>query len=60
MVPRGKLEGLLRLSLVTCPVALFPATSETEKVSFNQINKNTGDRIKYAKGRTDLYRDEAA
>ena len=48
MVPRGKLEGLLRLSLVTCPVALFPATSETEKVSFNQINKNTGHRIKWA------------
>jgi DNA end-binding protein Ku len=39
----------LRLSLVTCPVALFPATSETEKVTFNQINKNTGHRIKYAK-----------
>jgi DNA end-binding protein Ku len=34
---------------VTCPIALFPATSETEKVSFNQINKNTGHRIKYAK-----------
>jgi DNA end-binding protein Ku len=30
-------------------VALFPATSESEKVSFNQINKNTGHRIKYAK-----------
>jgi DNA end-binding protein Ku len=35
--------------LVTCPVALFPATSESEKVSFNQINKNTGHRIKYAR-----------
>jgi DNA end-binding protein Ku len=34
---------------VTCPVALFPATSESEKVSFNQINKKTGHRIKYAK-----------
>jgi DNA end-binding protein Ku len=34
---------------VTCPIALFPATSESEKVSFNQINKNTGHRIKYAK-----------
>lgn len=39
----------MRLSLVTCPVALFPATSESEKVVFNQINKNTGHRIKYAK-----------
>jgi DNA end-binding protein Ku len=31
---------------VTCPVALYPATSESEKISFNQINKNTGHRIK--------------
>jgi hypothetical protein len=47
--PRANWKGSLRLSLVTCPVALFPATSESEKVSFNQINKNTGHRIKYAK-----------
>jgi DNA end-binding protein Ku len=49
MAPRANWKGFLRLSLVTCPVALFPAISETEKVSFNQINKNTGHRIKYAK-----------
>src|SRR5258705_5598536 len=49
MAPRANWKGFLRLSLVTCPVALFPATSETEKVSFSQINKNTGHRIKYAK-----------
>ena len=30
-------------------VALYPATSESEKVSFNQLNRKTGDRIKYAK-----------
>jgi DNA end-binding protein Ku len=48
MAPRANWKGFLRLSLVTCPVALFPATSETEKVTFNQINKNTGHRIKYA------------
>jgi DNA end-binding protein Ku len=47
MAPRANWKGFLRLSLVTCPVALFPATSESEKVSFNQINKNTGHRIKY-------------
>src|SRR5262245_8391014 len=35
----------LRLSLVTCPVALYQATSEADKISFNQINKNTGHRI---------------
>ena len=49
MAPRANWKGFLRLSLVTCPVALFPATSESEKVVFNQINKNTGHRIKYAK-----------
>ncbi len=49
MAPRANWKGFLRLSLVTCPVALFPATSESEKISFNQINKNTGHRIKYAK-----------
>lgn len=47
MAPRANWKGYLRLSLVTCPVALYPATSETEKVSFNQINKKTGHRIKY-------------
>ncbi|MFZ5732587.1 MAG: Ku protein [Pseudomonadota bacterium] len=47
MAPRANWKGFLRLSLVTCPVALYPATSETEKVSFNQINKRTGNRIKY-------------
>jgi hypothetical protein len=31
------------------PVALYPATSESEKVSFNQLNRKTGHRIKYAK-----------
>lgn len=34
--PRANWKGFLRLSLVTCPVALYPATSESEKVSFNQ------------------------
>ena len=49
MAPRANWKGFLRLSLVTCPVALYPATSDTEKVSFNQINKKTGHRIKYLK-----------
>jgi DNA end-binding protein Ku len=49
MAPRANWKGFLRLSLVTCPVALYPATSESEKVSFNQINRKTGHRIKYAK-----------
>src|ERR1700761_8458311 len=49
VAPRANWKGFLRLSLVTCPVALYPATSESEKISFNQINRKTGHRIKYAK-----------
>jgi DNA end-binding protein Ku len=49
MAPRANWKGFLRLSLVTCPVALFPATSDSEKISFNQINRTTGHRIKYMK-----------
>ncbi|MEH2503412.1 DNA end-binding protein Ku [Bradyrhizobium sp. AZCC 1578] len=47
--PRANWKGFLRLSLVTCPVALYPATSESEKISFNQLNRQTGHRIKYLK-----------
>src|SRR5690242_2408628 len=49
MAPRAYWKGFLRLSLVSCPIQLFPATSEREKVSFNQINKDTGNRIRYRK-----------
>src|SRR3954467_6563940 len=49
MAPRANWKGFLRLSLETCPIALFPATSESEKISFNQINKKTGNRIRYLK-----------
>jgi DNA end-binding protein Ku len=49
VAPRANWKGFLRLSLVTCPVALYLATSESEKVSFNQLNRKTGHRIKYAK-----------
>src|ERR1700723_1896466 len=49
MAPRAYWKGYLRLSLVSCPIALFPATSEREKVSFNQINKETGNRVRYRK-----------
>jgi DNA end-binding protein Ku len=47
MAPRANWKGFLRLSLVTCPVAPYPATSDAEKVSFNQINKKSGHRIRY-------------
>jgi DNA end-binding protein Ku len=49
MAPRAYWKGYLKLSLVSCPIALFPAASEREKISFHQINKNTGHRIKYRK-----------
>jgi DNA end-binding protein Ku len=49
MAPRAYWKGYLRLSLVSCPIQLFPATSEREKISFNQINKRTGNRIRYRK-----------
>ena len=49
MAPRAYWKGYLKLSLVSCPVALFPASSEREKISFHQINKTTGNRIKYRK-----------
>lgn len=60
MAPRANWKGFLRLSLVTCPVALFPATSDSEKVSFNQINRNTGHRIKYQKVDADTGEEVAA
>src|ERR1700753_4348657 len=49
MAPRAHWKGFLRLALVNCPVARYPATSESEKISFNQLNRQTGHRIKYVK-----------
>ena len=49
MAPRANWKGFLRLSLVTRPVAVYPTTSDSEKISFNQINRNTGHRIKYTR-----------
>ena len=49
MAPRAYWKGYLKLSLVSCPIALFPATSEREKISFHQLHKQTGNRINYKK-----------
>jgi DNA end-binding protein Ku len=49
VAPRPYWKGYLRLSLVSCPIALYPATSEREKISFNQLNRETGNRIRYRK-----------
>lgn len=45
MAARPSWEGHLRLSLVTCPVTLWAATSEAETVRFNLINPETNNRI---------------
>jgi non-homologous end joining protein Ku len=49
MAPRAYWKGYLKLSLVSCPIALYPASSTAERVSFNRINKKTGNRA--ARGR---------
>ncbi len=49
MAPRAYWKGYLKLSLVSCPIALFPATSDREKISFHQLNKDTGNRVRYRK-----------
>jgi DNA end-binding protein Ku len=49
MAPRAYWKGYLRLSLVVCPIQIFPAVSEREKIRFHQINRKTGHRIKYEK-----------
>ena len=46
MPPRSNWKGYLKLSLVSCPVALFSAASATEKVAFHMLNAETGNRLK--------------
>ena len=46
MAPRANWKGFLRLSLVSCPIALFPATSPRERIHFHQINRKTGRRVR--------------
>ena len=45
-MPRAYWKGYLRLSLVTCPIELFPATTQAEKTHFHQINTRTGHRLR--------------
>lgn len=45
MAPRPFWKGYLKLSLVTCPVAMMPATSGNEKVRFHTLNRKTGDHV---------------
>jgi DNA end-binding protein Ku len=57
MAPRAYWKGFLRLSLVTCPIAVYPATSEREKIHFHQVNRKTGNRIQYRKVDSDTGRE---
>lgn len=45
MAPRASWKGYIKLSLVSCPVKMFPATSASERISFNQLHKDTHNRI---------------
>jgi DNA end-binding protein Ku len=45
MAPRASWKGYLRLSLVSCPVRLYPATTTSERITFNQLHKDTHNRI---------------
>ena len=47
MAPRANWTGYLKLSLVSCAVALFPAATTRERVRFNIINRATGNRVHY-------------
>jgi Ku protein len=57
MAPRAYWKGYLKLSLVSCPILLYPATSEREKVHFHQLHKQTGNRIRYKKIDADTGRE---
>ncbi|MGJ4943163.1 Ku protein [Bradyrhizobium sp. HKCCYLS1011] len=46
MAPRAYWKGTLKLSLVSCPVVLYPAATSTEKTRFHLINRETGNRLK--------------
>lgn len=45
-MPRAYWKGYLKLSLVSCPIAINPATSSSERISFRLINKKTGNRLR--------------
>jgi DNA end-binding protein Ku len=46
MPPRSNWKGYLKLSLVSCPIALFSAASDSERIAFHMLNKETGNRLK--------------
>jgi DNA end-binding protein Ku len=44
--PRPYWKGYLKLSLVSCPIAVHAGCSSSERVSFRQINRKTGNRLR--------------
>jgi DNA end-binding protein Ku len=46
MAPRPNWKGYLKLSLVSCSVALYTATSTASRIRFNIINRDTGNRVR--------------
>ena len=46
MAARAYWKGFLKLSLVSCPVALYPAIAAEERISFRQVNRQTGNRLR--------------
>jgi DNA end-binding protein Ku len=46
MAPRPYWKGYLKLSLVSCAVALYPATSRSERIAFHWLNRATGNRLR--------------
>jgi DNA end-binding protein Ku len=46
MPARSHWNGYLKLSLVSCPIALYPAISAAERISFRQVNRETGHRLR--------------
>jgi non-homologous end joining protein Ku len=46
MAPRPHWKGYLKLSLISCPIALYPAIAASERISFRQVNKQTGNRLR--------------
>ena len=45
-MPRPHWKGYLKLSLVSCPIALYPAITPAERISFRQVNRQTGNRLR--------------
>jgi non-homologous end joining protein Ku len=46
MAPRAHWKGYLKLSLVSCPINLYPAIAASERISFRQVNRETGNRLR--------------